>query len=309
LATERHAGLGGGDLWADCRETAGRFAPDVLAEHLRDVLALAQRLTSVESLEVKLAGNAREDPVPSVRVANLRTLLEHYPEHPATHAALQAALTDGDEEVQVVAAIASGALGRPVLLEMVAREWTGDACAARAVRELRSHLPAEAACAALSHALRTRRVQTAHACLESLGHRGSRSVPAIARVLAVEHGELADAAAHALGMTNAHAAEKPLLDALMRDTSIARIASAEALGRVGSAAAVPLLKDAEARHPSDVALRRACRQAVAAIQSRLSGASPGQVSLVASAAGPESGQLSLPDPAEGRVSLAPKKRK
>ncbi len=49
------------------------------------------------------------------------------------------------------------------------------------------------------------------------------------------------------------------------------------------------------------ALRSAARQAIAEIQSRLSGAEPGQLSL----AGGEAGQLSLSENEAGRVSLAP----
>jgi hypothetical protein len=66
---------------------------------------------------------------------------------------------------------------------------------------------------------------------------------------------------------------------------------------VGTAGAVLPLKEAAER---DGDLRRAARQAIAAIQERL-GAKPGQVSL----AGSEAGTLALSDPddASGRLSM------
>jgi hypothetical protein len=55
------------------------------------------------------------------------------------------------------------------------------------------------------------------------------------------------------------------------------------------------------RYPFDLGLRRASRQAIAEIQSRLTGATPGQLAL----ADGDAGQLSLADEGrEGQVSLA-----
>jgi hypothetical protein len=74
------------------------------------------------------------------------------------------------------------------------------------------------------------------------------------------------------------------------------------LGVAGSARAVLPVREATEGLMVDGDLRRAGRQAVAAIQSRLLGASPGQLSLAAGAAG----QLSLADAdGRGQVSLAP----
>ena len=123
-------------------------------------------------------------------------------------------------------------------------------------------------------------------------------IPVISKVLAIEKSELAVSAARALAETGLAAAEAPLLAALARDPPALRVAAAEALGRVGSAAGVLPLKEIEARDPDD-ATRRAARQAVAAIQARLPGASPGQLSLAAS----EAGGLSLAEDQTGRLSL------
>jgi hypothetical protein len=60
------------------------------------------------------------------------------------------------------------------------------------------------------------------------------------------------------------------------------------------------LKEAAERFSRDAELSRATRQAIAEIQSRLPGASPGQLSL----AGADAGQLSLTQADAGQLSLA-----
>jgi hypothetical protein len=244
------------------------YRPEVFSNALADVLALAEALVEPDALEPRLARNAREDPEPQVRLANLRELVAESPRHAATREALRAAAADGDELVQLEAAVHLGSEGKATLLDIASRGWSADACCARAVAELRSALPVEQARAILAHALRTRRLETAQACVDSLSRRGGEDVDAFARVLALEQGPLAEAAARALG-------------------------------RVGSVSSVPTLLDAQRRLAGDEDVRQAVREAVAAIQSRASGALPGQLSL----AGEQSGQVSLARDERGRVSL------
>jgi hypothetical protein len=111
---------------------------------------------------------------------------------------------------------------------------------------------------------------------------------------------LATAAALALGTAGNAAAEPALIPALQREQEDLLIAAANALARVGSVAAVLPLKEAAERFPRNPELQRATRQAIAEIQSRLPGASPGQLSL----AGTEAGQLSLAQDEAGQLSLA-----
>jgi len=129
-------------------------------------------------------------------------------------------------------------------------------------------------------------------------------VPILAKVPGVEEGELAEAAAKALGATGVEAAEPPLVEALGRESFKVRTAAAQALGKVGGASAVPALREAAERHPRHGDLTRAVRQAVAEIQARLAaaaGAAPGQLSL----AGGEAGQVSLvEEDTAGRLTLA-----
>ena len=149
--------------------------------------------------------------------------------------------------------------------------------------------------------MRRRRLQTARACLEALGHSGDAAdVDRLAKVMALEQGELAAAAALALGATGCAAAEPPLILALQERRRTAPGGRGESAGprRHGRGRA--------AAEGSDPALRQqprappGPRQAIAEIQSRLPGASPGQLSL----AGVEVGQLSLAQAEAGQLSLA-----
>jgi hypothetical protein len=79
-----------------------------------------------------------------------------------------------------------------------------------------------------------------------------------------------------------------------------RVAITEALGRVGSATAVLPLHELTERPGMTAPERRAARQALAEIRSRLHGASPGQLSLAEG----EAGDLSLANDGAGHVSLA-----
>jgi hypothetical protein len=94
------------------------------------------------------------------------------------------------------------------------------------------------------------------------------------------------------------------MEALARDEPDLRIAVAQALGRVGSTSAVSSLEDARARH-DEREFDRAARQAIAEIQSRAPGASPGQLSL-ADADSRAAGELSLADDESGALSLSEK---
>jgi HEAT repeat protein len=248
----------------------------------------------------RIAANMRSEPEWRVRMQDLRLLAEGYRGQPAMREALLRACEDPHHELRLRAAEALGEDGREALLRM-ATDPAGEAYAARALLALGEHLPRERGLEILGSALKSRHVETARACLEALGRVGSAAVVApLAKVLAVERGELAVAAARALGACRAAEAEAPLLRTLARQAGELGAAVAEALGEVGSAAAVLPLQEAAAREGADEGVRRAAREAVARIQSRLQGATPGQLSLSEG----EAGQLSLAaeDPA-GRVSV------
>jgi len=271
----------------------------LLSRTLPLLLDAAHRLRWPADTARQLAHNATTDREPGVRRENLLALLREYPDAPATRATTRAACSDPSDDVRTRAAIALGDEGRSTLLEVARREDADDVAAGRAIAALHDHLTIEDAKEILGRALRSRRTETAHESLASLGRRADvTAVPVIAKVLAIEKGELAVTAARALAETGLPAAEAPLLAALERDAPGLRVAAAEALGRVGSAAAVLPLKEIETQYRDD-ATRRAARQAVAAIQSRLPGASPGQLSLAPA----DAGALSLAEDETGRLSL------
>ena len=283
----------------------GRLRVEVSEEALPRVLPTLVKIgrSFAEPLDVKsrLLHQARRDSKSGVRLFNLLLLIREHPGDPDTLEALRTACSDKSPKVQVRAAIELGEEGHDVLLK-VAETSKDDAARAQAVSHLGDKLPVESVKRILSRALSKGSSQTARACLESLGQRRPAVVGALAKVL-VEwkwKSELAIAAAVALGTTGEKAAERPLLKALQSEDSNLREAAAAALGKVGTAAAVQPLQEAAERSWLALGLRRAARQAIAEIQSRLEGASPGQLSL----AQVEAGQLSLAQAEAGRLSLA-----
>jgi len=271
-----------------------------IAGILRLLLEVGQRFAQPLDARQRLAENARLDPDAGVRLSNLLVLVREDPGDPVTLEALHAACADPSPEIRLRAAKELGVEGRDILLEMAQSEGD-DTWSARAVSALGRDLPFDLATTILNVALRRRRHLTAHACLETLGRSGNAgAVHLLAKVLAREEGDLAAAAALALGAIGSPAAEPPLLLALQHESTEVLIAVANALGEVGTAAAVLPLKETNERSSHHPQVLRAMRQAIAAIQSRLPGASPGQLSL----SGAEAGQLSLAQAEEGRLSLA-----
>jgi len=284
-----------GEVYLDGEEKL----PQVLAA----ALALARRFRPPPDLPARLASNLPVEPLPGVRLRILTALLREFPSNPAAQDALRRALEDPDAEVRMRAAIALGAEGLPVLLAVAGGEGAEDSTNARAVQALGAHLTREQAERILSHALRTRRVATAGACLAALARvGGAAAIPVLGRVLAVERSEIAVAAAEALADSGDATAEAPLVQVLATAPMPVGEAAVRALGRVGTAAAVAPLKEVERRGGS---LGREAREAVARIQLRLAeaaGAAPGQVSLASPAT---SGELSLAPPDErGRLTLS-----
>lgn len=266
------ASLSEGTLRLECRD--GWNAPgERVSELLRGSLDLARRLVLPPDLPLRIAERLPREPEPGVRRVALLTLAREYPDNPATRPALLTALQDESAEVRLRAAMTLGEAGRETLLALVASEATEDGCAARAVAALGEHLSDDQATQALRRALDSGHAETALACVSALSER-----PA--------------------GM-----AEGTLLSALSNARSDVRVAAARALGRVGSAAAVRELLMVSERAAD---LRGPARQAIAEIQARLPGASPGQLSLAGGAAGAlslaggevEAGALSLVEAAD-----------
>ena len=296
--------LTGGVLRADLQERAFAVRGERLPEVLASLRTTARRLVAPVDVARRIADNLRTEPEAGVRLQGLLMLLREFGDRPAAREALLAARDDPSAAVRLRAGMALGPDGRDVLLELATAESSDDPCAAGAVAALGEHLPLEGAEAILGRALRARRTATAAACIRALGRgAGATAVRTLAKVLALEQGELGVEAAQALAATALPAAQPPLVAALSSTSPTVRTAAAGALGAVGDVGAVPPLRAAAASASADGALKRAVRQSVAEIQARLAGAAPGQLSLVAD--GAEAGRLSLADTgAVGRVSLA-----
>lgn len=290
-----------------CRRS-GIIGNEIVVElydnQIPDIMPLLMTISEhfAQALDVprRLADNALQDDEPGVRLLNLRLLAREFPGEAVTIEVLRQACSDRSPRIRLQAARGLGGEGRDMLLKL-AEDMEIDECSAQAISALGKTMPFERARDLLPVALRRRRLQTAQACLRSLAQEGRPvAVDVLAKVLVWEDGELGAAAALALGETGSPEAEAPLIQALRAGRTDVRTAAAKALGRVGSAAAVLPLKEAEASPGGDSELRRAARQSIAEIQSRLPGASHGQLSL----AGEEAGKLSLADAEAGRLSLA-----
>jgi hypothetical protein len=266
---------------------------------IESLLGLANRLVTRGETAARLAKNAREEPYPRVRLGNLLCLIREFGEHPLVPGTLRAACDDAQAEIRLRAATALGNDGVETLIGMTEDMGLDDPWVAAAVDALGRRLSLERATRILGRALRARRLETARAVIGVLGAAGDpAALELLVRALRVDRGLVAAAAARALGTLGAPEAERPLIRALRGDAAGLRVAAAEALGRFASIAAVAPLKEVAERH-RQAEFQRAARQAVAEIQARQPGASPGQLSL----ASPEAGQLSLANVEAGRLSF------
>lgn len=246
-------------------------SPKRLARALGAVLDVARRLEAPRDVAAQIAANFNDEPEMGVRRECVLVLAREFSQHPATRRTLRSALQDRSAEVRLRAAVALGEEGREALLALVANEGTEDAWAAGAVAGLAAlgdRLPLAEVQAALGRALAQGRTQTARAYVEAAARPG-------------------DAAAEGLLLT------------LLRGDAWLAVIAARALGRVGTSAAIGPLREASASLWSGE-LGSVARLAIAEIQSRLTGAEPGQLSL----AGGEAGALSLAGGEPGALSLA-----
>jgi hypothetical protein len=292
-----------GDLGADVREDRPGGLKGALPELLAKLLPVAARLERPANILERLVENAGKETDGGVRRETV-AFLTGYGRQPLVLDALHRACRDPREDVRLEAALGLGRDGQGTLRE-IARLAASDALGVRAVQALGVDLTFDDALASLERARRTRHLRTAVACIEALGRlRGPEVTRRLANVLTGEAGGLAVAAARALGATGDPTAEPVLLEALAESKEMPlRIAAADALGAVGTAEAVPALQEA-GEGLWDRPLRKAAREAIVQIQSRLGGASPGQLSLVEGE--DAEGRLSLVDGSQGRVSLPPR---
>ena len=293
------------ELRVEIRERLFSSLRRVLPEALRALVGLGQRLARPDDLAARIADNTRQEPLPAVRLANVQALAREFPGHPKTRETLLASLRDESQAVRLQAAVALGPDGRETLVDLATRNDSRDEIASRAILALGADFPPAQALARLQHALRAERPAVTRACIEIIGRTGGPAgVDALSGVLASASVELAVAAARALGTAPcaSASAERALIEALGHESSDVQVAAADALGAIGTPMAVVPLRNCGGGRLFSGDASRATRQAIAAIQARATGASPGQLSLAAG----EAGQVSLvEDDLRGRVSMQP----
>lgn len=293
LSTETRLEIRLGELRAE--EDSDEKLPALLPR----LLDAGRRFDQPPNVPRRLAENVRQDPEAGVRFQSLRVLIREHPGEPETAEALHAACSDPSPEIRLQAAKELGPEAHDVLLK-IAESLVDDILCAEAVSALGSDLPFEPAKTILDQVLDLRHLQTARACVEALGRSGdAAAVAPLKRVLASEKSELAAVAIQALEAIGSPAERLLILTLQRREERDLRLAAANALGRLGTAAAVLPLEEVAQRSWINRELRRAALQAIADIHSRLHGASPGQLSL----AGAETGQLSLVTDPTGQLSL------
>jgi hypothetical protein len=263
-----------------------RFAePHEIDGFVSGLLELARRLRTPEDVAARLAHNATSDPLPAVRLRNLTTLAERFPAREDTVLAMRESLTAESDVLRCFAASHLGAEGRGVL-EALARGHTEESIAGRALEALGDSLSFETAAAALDRALARGQWALAAAATAALGScRDPRATARLLVLLGARDPDLACRAAVALAGRTDPAAQPALLGALQSDNQALRVAAVAALHACGTVAAVAPLRELIAAHTLDVTLRKAALAAVAAIQARAFGASPGQVALADQLAG------------------------
>lgn len=273
-----------------------------LAKLAQDLVAVAERLAQKEPPVERLSAIARFDAASGARHRALQELIAGFASEPLARETLRLALSDRAPEVRLLAAVALGEQGLDCLRGIVDSSGTAPEVALRAVEALGQLLPEEVALKRLEAAVRAGHDRLAQALVERFGPATSQSdVARLARQLEPDsRPEIAAACARALGRTGSPAAEPPLVAALSHADGDVRAAAAEALGKVGSVGTIGPLREAVADSLLSPSVRRAAIAAIAEIQSRLTGAAPGQLALSEG----EAGAVAIADRQEGGVSIA-----
>jgi hypothetical protein len=138
---------------------------------VRAVVALVKSAPWSRRVAQGLAENARRDPVPEVRLSNLKALDKDWPSQ--AREVWNAALSDPNELVRAHAAIREGPDGQEMLLDLAASPTLKDEYAAEVIRALGAALTEPRTLEILADALRRERDAVARAAIEALALRGT----------------------------------------------------------------------------------------------------------------------------------------
>jgi HEAT repeat protein len=270
---------------------------------LSDIMALAKRLLPPADPVERIATIAATDPVVGVRGRAILLLAERFAKSPRSRDVLIAALANANPELRLRAGVALGKEGWPTLRELAGNPQVTEALALEAAQLLGSAWAVPQAADAIRSAIERGRDALASELIDNLGRvRGTRAAAALVALLSTAPQPLVSPLIRALGETGDPSAEPALIDMLGGSDFEARLAAAETLARVGTTAAVAPLHGAVATSPLDLGLRRAVATAIAEIQQRLTGASPGQLAL----ADDQAGRLAVAEGDSGQLSVVEK---
>jgi HEAT repeat protein len=271
---------------------------------LQTLRALARLATSLsvtpELMHQRLADNALSDPSPGVRLQNLRFLADPKtctPEELLLSVG-RSLLADGHPRVRLLAGQLTGAEGHGALIALAADAGLELELRVLAVNALGSGPlpPADSLRGLLSE---THPPELVCAALAAIAGQGlSALADGVVACSRSTRESVRAAAATTLGALALPDAEPLLIGLLSDDSAHVQRTSAEALGTIGSVAAVePLLPLAEGiARPQ---LRQAARGAIGRIQSRLGDVAAGRVSLADDQE--LAGALGLADTADSRI--------
>ena len=258
-----------------------------IVETVKTAVRLAARCAlPKKQIPALLLQNARRDPLRAVRIRNLEVLVDHFPDDVSVRKGLRALLRDGDREVRLLAARGLGAGGFAALATLVTSTDTPPEIASRAL-----------AAATLPPAPQQQPVAPIPKVLPLIRHAIAAPDEALRLAGLQALFAQADAAAEDRGRLDAlreGGTEAAVIAALALNSTEERRAAVEALGAIGTVAAVAPLQALAEDSPLWRGLDGPAGNAVARIQARLAGAAAGQVALAPPA-----------ENAVGRVSLAP----
>jgi hypothetical protein len=299
-------GLGGTlkDGALTCHLPNDETGPERIPAALQELAGFAKAM-AVDSVPAALQSNVERDPETGIRLRSLRLLVRDYSRTKQVSAALAAALSDADPEVVLFAAHHQvGAAAREALVKLVANTKVPEELRAAAVELLAQAHPWPAVRECMSKALYTRGATIRRAAVRAAGEaKDAALLDDLVSMLPTQDEDLAEALASAFQEIGGPRAEKALIELLATtEAPPALKAAAEALGRIGTIAAVePLMALLEKGLAKDAA-----RDAVRAIQARLGDVGAGRLSVVEPGAG--GGALSLGAEAEGIPADAAKER-
>jgi hypothetical protein len=221
--------------------------------------------------------------------------------------ASRAALGHPDAALRVASATALGDEAAGALVAVARDRTVAEEVRVRAVQQLASRCSRAATVQRLDDLLASEAVSLPMAVLTAvavaLGElKHADSVPRLAALAPPADARLGLALARVLGDLGDASVELALLTLLAMDDDAVRTAAARALGRVGTVAAVELLLPHSKGLLTDGDVKRAARDAIAAIQSRLGDVEAGRLALADGTA--DAGGLSLAQQ-PGQLSVTP----